>query len=86
MRDIIRGLIKAPEFCPKNNETELYNIANNLKLVKAEMLSNEYHPLIENEIVFKILNKNNFENNIPIVFNKSYYKYDCNNNVFSINR
>lgn len=73
-RDIIRGLIQAPESCPKTTESQFYEKAKSLHLVKARMLSNNYHPLVDCEEVFLLLNRNSFDG-VKVDFGKCNYDY-----------
>ncbi len=75
MRDIIRGLIKAPDKCPKNTETNFYTSAGKIQSINAEMLVQSHHPLLECEDVFNLLNSMSFEI-VPLKFSSTKYKYD----------
>lgn len=75
-RDIAKGIIGSPITTPKETEKQLYEVADTIKSIKAEMLATHYHPLIENNEAFNLLNNNAFKTDIGIYFNKSTYTYD----------
>lgn len=75
MRDILTGLIDRPDYTPNSNEDTLYNRRKYYSHIKAFMLANDYHPLIENKAVLDILNNYHRENfSICVDFIKSRYK------------
>lgn len=82
MRDMVLGIIQPPTKSPTKEETMLYERITSFRRVKAEMLSNGFHPLLDNEAVLTILNRNAFNENIPITFGKT--KYDFTGNHLTI--
>ena len=77
MRDMIKGVIEKPSSTiSKASETAFYENARKYRQVKAYMLANEYHPLIENDAVLNLLNSNKFANDISILFLQRYYTYN----------
>lgn len=75
MRDIIKGLISRPYKTPKKHEEMLYDNHKKYKHIVARMLSDKYHPLLENEKVLSILNQQIIsKGDINIEYNKTTYK------------
>lgn len=85
IRDIIIGVISAPQACPKLSEKAFYENSCNITSVRAEMLSNGYHPLLENNFILELLNCNAFCD-VPVTFGKSSYSYSETNSSLIINR
>lgn len=69
IRDIILGAIEKPT-AVLSYEKDLYKRIGDMKKIHARMLADTYHPLINNEVVFYVLNNSRYIN-IPID-----YKYD----------
>lgn len=78
MMDIVKGRILPPSRLPKvNAEKKFYSECKKYEEIHAEMLSDKYHPLVENDNVFEILNDRILrESDIPIVFGKTKYHFD----------
>lgn len=77
MRDIAKGMILKPSTpVVKETESHFYKNAKKYRKVRAYMLANEYHPLVENKKVFSLLNSNTFSDDTPIFFQQSHYKYN----------
>ena len=75
MRDIIKGVISRPDKTPNKHEEMLYDNHKKYKHIVARMLSDKYHPLLENEKVLSILNEQIIkEGDIVIEYNKTTYK------------
>lgn len=74
MEDLVRGII-TPDKPILKDEILLYQNITSLKKIHAEMLSNEYHPLVDNENVFTILNNNNDTNGVKTIYRKTIYDY-----------
>lgn len=85
IRDIIKGVISAPGSCPKLTEKAFYDNCGNIVRVKAEMLSNGYHPLLDSCSILAILNGNVFCD-VPVTFGKSSYSYSETGPSLTINR
>lgn len=81
MRDIISGIIVRPERTPKQNEESFYLRHQSFHSLKAFMLSDEYHPLVDNEKVFEILNNYSYSNGIRVTFAKIKYKLTANDKL-----
>ncbi len=82
MRDILSGLICRPEKTPNENEERFYQNIKAYSRIKANMLANEYHPLIENKNVLEILNnypRDRFS--IDVEFEKISYKLKSNKEI-----
>ena len=62
-----------------------YENSCNIASVRAEMLSNGYHPLLENNFILELLNCNAFCD-VPVTFGKSSYSYSETNSSLIINR
>lgn len=75
MRDMIVGIIQAPLHPLTEQEIKLYEKIKDFKQVKAEMLSNGFHPLLDNPKVFELLNANTFQEKVPIRFSRTLYQY-----------
>ena len=78
MRDIISGIIVRPKWTSKLNEESFYLRRQSFHLLKAFMLSDEYHPLVDNERVIDILNNYSHSNGVRIAFAKVSYKLTAN--------
>lgn len=78
MMDIVKGKILPPSMPSKVDiEKRFYSESQKYNLIHAEMLSDKYHPLVENDDVFKILNDRiQCESDIPIIFRKTKYNFD----------
>ena len=75
MRDITKGMISRPDKTPNKHEEMLYDNHKKYKHIVARMLSDKYHPLLENEKVLSILNQQIIEEgDIVIEYNKTTYK------------
>lgn len=74
MRDIISGIIVQPEATPKKNEETFYLRHQSFHTLKAFMFSDEYHPLVDNEKVFEILNRYSHSNDVAVIYKKKSYK------------
>lgn len=85
MRDIIKGIIKAPDVNTKDTERSFYDTAHGIQTIHAEMLATDFHPLIEKDEVFCLLNSNALEKDVSIRFNKKIYNYDIEKQVLKIN-
>lgn len=85
MRDIAKGVILEPS-TPFVKETEklFYKNANKYRKVCAYMLANEYHPLVENKEVFRILNSNAFSDDTSVSFQQCHYIYNESTKHLSI--
>ncbi len=81
MRDIISGIIVRPEGTPKKNEESLYLKHKSFHLLKAFMLADGYHPLVDNENVFKILNNYSHSNGVKVTFAKITYILKSDNKL-----
>lgn len=82
MRDILSGFICRPEQTPNKNEKTFYQQIDKYKNIKACMLANEYHPLVENDSVIEILNDYlKVNNQISVDFKKSRYSLDSENKI-----
>ncbi len=80
MRDIVLGKIGAPKGKMRRKaEFDFYGKISGIQKINAEMLAEDFHPLILNTEVFRLLNTNKFSSDIPIEFNISSYKYDNDN-------
>ena len=78
MRDIISGIIARPERTSKQNEESFYLRHQSFHSLNAFMLSDEYHPLVDNEKVFEILNNYSYSNGVRVTFAKISYKLTAN--------
>jgi hypothetical protein len=78
MRDIISGIIARPERTSKQNEESFYLRHQSFHSLNAFMLSDEYHPLVDNEMVFEILNNYSYSNGVRVTFAKISYKLTAN--------
>lgn len=73
MRDIIVGQIAMPD-AVLPYEKELYSQIDKMNRVHARMLADKYHPLVDTEKVFSILNNNKFRD-VTIDFAYDKYNY-----------
>ena len=78
MRDIISGIIVRPERTSKQNEESFYLRRQSFHSLNAFMLSDEYHPLVDNEKVFEILNNYSHSYGVRVTFVKISYKLTAN--------
>ncbi len=78
MVDIVKGKILPPSSLSKvNAEHSFYSKCKKYTQIHAEMLSDKYHPLVENDKVFEILNdRTQRESDIPVIFKKTKYSFD----------
>jgi hypothetical protein len=77
MRDILKGLINMPETTPNNNEQSFYEKGKKkqYRSIIARMLSDRFHPLVNNQQVFDILNHQTMEEkDIQISYYMNTYK------------
>ena len=74
MKDIITGRIEAPTG-KIPYERRLYFSIHNFKAINAIMLADCFHPLIENNQVFEVLNQCNCQE-IQIKYQKASYHYN----------
>ena len=73
MRDIVLGRISKPN-AVLSHEKALYNNIEKMSVIHARMLADVYHPLVDYEHVFMLLNDNKLKN-VKIDFDKSLYSY-----------
>lgn len=73
MRDIVLGRISKPDAI-LSHEKALYKNIKKMSVIHARMLADVYHPLVDCEHVFKLLNDNQLED-VRIDFDKSLYSY-----------
>ena len=74
-RDIIRGLILKADKTPNAHEQQFYKNCKRYKHIVASMLSDKFHPLLENEKVLSIMNHQIVkEGDVDIRFDKTTYK------------
>ena len=74
---LAKGEISAPESCILEHESELYANIKSVNSFKAEMLADEYHPLLENNGILDILNNNNAEGEgFKLHFGKTSFSYN----------
>ncbi|MCQ2182145.1 MAG: hypothetical protein MJY89_01910 [Bacteroidales bacterium] len=77
MRDLIGGIIPVPHNAKLEHERELFAKIGTVEIIKAEMLADAYHPMIENDKVFDTLNNNSTkEEGATIVYGRTIYSYD----------
>lgn len=77
MNDMIQGVIPAPLNAKLEQERFLFSKVCSLKKIKAEMLADIFHPLIECGEVFNILNNNTATaNGVQVSFGFTKYSYD----------
>jgi len=78
MSDIVKGKILPPSSPSKvNAEKSFYSECKKYTQIHAEMLSDKYHPLVENDKVFEILNdRTQRESDITVIFRKTKYSFD----------
>lgn len=75
MRDILSGVINRPQKTPNNNEEIFYQQRAKYKEINACMLSNEFHPLVNNDSVIDILNNySKVDGKATVKFNKVGYE------------
>ena len=74
MHDIIKGVIARSENTPSENECWFYDNSKSFEIIHAEMLSDKYHPLVDNERIIELLNERKPLDNIKIVYRKTKYK------------
>jgi len=73
MRDIVLGRISKPK-ATLRYEKDLYKDIDHIRIIHARMLADAYHPLIDNDSVFSVLNDNLLKD-VKIDFDKSLYSY-----------
>lgn len=81
MRDIISGRITRPTSTPNQNEDDFYERHQTFSELKAFMLSDEYHPLVDNENVLNILNNCPCSDGIKVTFDKRLYRLATNSKL-----
>lgn len=80
MLDIIKGKILPPDKTVSSAEGKFYNRRSDFRQIRAEMLADKYHPLVDDDRVFDVLNNNRTQQGtgIRIVFNKTKYSFALN--------
>ena len=74
---LAKGEIITPDSCVLEHESELFSNIKSVNYFKAEMLADEYHPLLENNGILDILNINNAEREgYKLLFGKTVFSYD----------
>ncbi len=73
MRDIVLGRISKPE-AMLPYEKFLYKRIDQITIIHARMLADVYHPLVDNNNVFALLNNNQLKD-VKIDFDKTVYSY-----------
>ena len=75
IRDIIRGLILKADKTPNEHEQQFYENSKQYKHIVASMLSDKFHPLLEDEKMLSIMNHQIVaEGDVDIRFDKTTYK------------
>jgi len=75
MEDLSQGIISPEKDIQIPYEIDFFSELNTFRTIRAEMLSNEYHPLIECPSVFKLLNKRQKTSKLVTKFGRSTYEY-----------
>ena len=81
MRDIISGRIIRPASTPNQNEDDFYERHQTFSELKCFMLSDEYHPLVDNEKVIEVLNSCPCSDGIKVTFDKRLYRLATNSKL-----
>lgn len=82
MRDVITGMIARPDYTPNKNEERFYANIKHYTQIKADMLANEYHPLIDNIEVIHILNEYTRDRySVCVEFGKTRYKLESSKEI-----
>lgn len=82
MRDMITGFIARPDYTPNKNEDCFYDNIKNYTKIRANMLANVYHPLIDNKEIIHILNEYPREiYSVNVEFGKTKYKLGSSNKI-----
>ena len=82
MRDLLTGLIIRPDFTPNKNEERFYDNIKAYTQIRANMLANEYHPLIDSKEVIDVLNDYPGDRySISVKFGKTKYKLESNKKI-----
>ncbi len=75
MQDIITGAIARSQETINKNEKNFYDNLKQFNIIHAEMLSDKYHPLVNNDRVLDILNnRSSCNNDIKVIYHKTQYK------------
>ena len=74
MHDIIKGIIAPSDNTLNENEQRFYNNCKSFEMIHAEMLSDKFHPLLDNDRVIELLNARKSLDNIKIIYRKTKYK------------
>ena len=81
MRDIISGKIKRPALTRQKSEGYFYERHQTFSELKAFMLSDEYHPLVDNETVIELLNNCSCLDGGKVVYDKLSYRLTTNSKL-----
>ena len=84
VKEPVKEVLKEEKKFVKETEKLFYKNANKYRKVCAYMLANEYHPLVENKEVFRILNSNAFSDDTSISFQQCHYIYNESTKHLSI--
>lgn len=79
IRDMACGILPTPHNAILEHERELFSTIKSVEIIKAEMLADSFHPLIENTKVFDVLNQtcSSFKGK-TIEYGMTTYSYDRN--------
>ena len=77
MISLAKGEIAVPVKCNLEHESNLFSRIKSINSFHAEMLTDEYHPLLENKGILTILNKNlSKKEGISLCFGKTLFSYN----------
>ena len=77
IRDILNGVISMPDNSPNENEMQFYEKSKEKKYthIDARMLSDKYHPLLDNKLVIELMNHQDRRmDDVRITYYKNTYK------------
>ncbi len=75
--DLAKGNIETPSACKLEHERLLFTNIKSTTVFHAEMLADEYHPLLENRAVLDILNNNlSGKEGVQLMFGKTTFAYN----------
>ena len=73
---LVKGEISVPKVCALEHESKLFSDIKTINRFNAEMLADEFHPMLENDAVLDILNDNLSKNEgIQLRFGKTLFSF-----------
>ena len=82
---LAKGEITTPELCVLKHESDLFENIRTINVLKAEMLADKYHPLLDNNGIIDVLNNNNaVREGYELLFGKTLFIYNEDSKSLSL--